>query len=283
MTDSVTIAVPTTSELGEGPAWHPVEGRLYWVDILGQVVHRWDGDRRQSWSLPVKASAPIFRPDGLSLATEDGVADFDWATGLMTPRLELEPDRPSNRANEARVDPRGRLWIGTMDDREQEASGALYRIAGGAVSRQVDGVAISNTLAWSADERTLLFADSMEATIYAYDFDPETGEVGERREFAHSRGEGCAPDGSAMDAEGYLWNCSWDGSRVVRYAPDGSVDRIVELPAQRPTCCCFGGPNLDVLYVTTARVGLPHPRPEDGAVLALDPGVRGRLEPLWLG
>ena len=93
----------------------------------------------------------------------------------------------------------------------------------------------------------------------------------------------CGPDGSALDVEGYLWNCQWDGSRIVRYAPDGSIDRVLALPARRPTCCCFGGPDLDVLYVTTARVGLTDPRPEEGAVLAFDPGVRGRPEPLWLG
>lgn len=279
---TVTIAIPTDSLLGEGPAWHPVEQALYWVDILGQRLHRWDGKHR-TWELPFKASAPVFRPFGLSLTTEAGVADFDPHTGTLSPRIELEPDRPGNRANEARVDPRGRLWVGTMDDAEERTSGALYRVAGGNVSRQIDGVTISNTLCWSPDERTLYFADSAEQTIYAYTFSPDNGNVGERRVFATTKGEGFGPDGSALDVDGYLWNCQWDGSRIVRYAPDGSIDRVIALPARRPTCCCFGGPDLDVLYVTTARVGLADPRPEEGAVLALDPGVRGRPEPLWLG
>ncbi len=279
---TVTIAIPTDSLLGEGPAWHPVEQALYWVDILGRRLHRYDGEHR-TWGLPVKASAPVFRPLGLSLTTEDGVADFDPQTGTLSPRIDLEPDRPGNRANEARVDPRGRLWVGTMDDAEEQTSGALYRVSGGSVSRQVDGVRISNTLCWSPDERTLYFADSAEQTIYAHAFSPDDGEVGERRVFATTKGEGCGPDGSALDVEGYLWNCQWDGSRIVRYAPDGSIDRVLALPARRPTCCCFGGPDLDVLYVTTARVGLTDPRPEEGAVLALDPGVQGRPEPLWLG
>lgn len=279
---TVTIAIPTESLLGEGPAWHPVEQALYWVDILGRRLHRHDGEHR-TWELPIKASAPVFRPLGLSLTTEDGIADFDLQTGTLTPRIDLEPDRPGNRANEARVDPRGRLWVGTMDDAEEQTSGALYRVSGGSVSRQVDGVRISNTLCWSPDERTLYFADSAEQTIYAHAFSPDDGEVGERRVFARTKGEGCGPDGSALDVEGYLWNCQWDGSRIVRYAPDGSIDRVLALPARRPTCCCFGGPDLDVLYITTARVGLTDPRPEEGAVLALDPGVRGRPEPLWLG
>jgi len=279
---TVMIAIPTESLLGEGPAWHPVEQALYWVDILGRRLHRYDGELR-TWELPVKASAPVFRPLGLSLTTEDGIANFDPQTGTLTPRIDLEPDRPGNRANEARVDPRGRLWVGTMDNAEEQTSGALYRVSGESVSRQVDGVRISNTLCWSPDERTLYFADSAEQTIYAHAFSPDDGEVGERRVFATTKGEGCGPDGSALDVEGYLWNCQWDGSRIVRYAPDGSIDRVLALPARRPTCCCFGGPDLDVLHVTTARVGLTDPRPEEGAVLAFDPGVRGRPEPLWLG
>jgi len=277
---TVRVVLPTRSRLGEGPAWHPVEEALYWVDVEGRLLHRLRGDTHRSWVLPRRASAPVFRADGVSLTSEDGVADIDLGTGETTLRFALEPDLPGNRANEARVDRRGRLWVGTMDDRGAAPTGSLYRVGlDGDVSRQVTDVAISNTLAWSLDDRTLYFADSLIQTIRAYAFDRESGEVGASRVFVDTRPSADVPDGSALDAEGCLWTAMWDGSCVVRFTPDGEVDRRVEVPASRPTCVAFGGPDLATLYVTSARMGR---RGElDGALFAFEPGVGGLPEPIW--
>ncbi len=278
---TVRVALPTESVLGEGPAWHPHEEALYWVDVEGRLLHRLQGDVHRSWALPRRASAPIFRADGVSLATEDGVADIDLRTGETTLRFALEPDRPGNRSNEARVDRRGRLWVGTMDDRGAAPTGSLYRVGlHGGRSRQVPDVAISNTLVWSLDDRTLYFADSKVQTIRAYDFDAEAGEVGPSRVFVDTRPSADVPDGSALDAEGCLWTAMWDGGWVVRFTPDGEVDRRVEVPASRPTCVAFGGPDLRTLYVTSARMG--RLGDHDGALLAFEPGVRGSAEPIWI-
>lgn len=277
---TVRVVLPTRSILGEGPAWHPTEQALYWVDVQGKVLHRLDGDEHRRWRLPRRASAPVFRVDGVSLTTEDGVADIDLETGEVALRFAVEPDRPGNRCNEARVDRRGRLWIGTMDDRAEVFSGALYRVdLDGSVHRQVPDICISNTLAWSLDDSTLYFADSKVQAMRAYAFEPESGTVGASRPFADFAGTTDVPDGSAVDAEGCLWTALWDGGCVVRLGPDGRELRRVAVPAQRPTCVAFGGHDLRTLFVTSARVGLEGEH--DGALFAFDPGVGGLPEPIW--
>lgn len=272
--------------LGESPSWSTAEQALYWVDIRGSRLHRFEpasGDLRE-WRLPWLASAVAPATRGrLALATSIGVGVFDPADGSFEVLAELDRDRPGNRPNEGKCDRHGRFWVGTMDDTEEVAAGRLYRIdPDGGKHCLVEGVGISNTLAWSPDDRTLYFADTMAGTIYAYDHDPITGDIANRRRFADTHDATGGPDGSCIDAEGYLWNCQWDGARVARYAPDGRLDRVVEMPVPRPTSCCFGGPGLDTLYVTSARIGLDDEAriraPDSGALFAFRPGVRGIAE-----
>ncbi len=282
MSESMRCVVAERSRLGESPVWSLPEQALYWLDIKGHRLHRLEADeRRSTWELPWLASAVVTAADGrLLLATAEGVGFFDTATAGFELLARPETGRPGNRPNEGKCDPQGRFWVGTMDDAEQAASGALYRVdPDGECECLEDGVGVSNTLAWSPEGGTLYFADSARKTLFAYDFDTRTGRISNRRVFATTRGDTGGPDGSAIDAEGGLWNAQWDNWRLVRYSPAGAVDRIVPLPVQRPTSCCFGGPDLDVLYITTATEGLDaaalSEQPWAGGVLCFRPGVRG--------
>lgn len=275
--------------LGEGPLWSAREGALYRVDIVGRRVHRFcpSEGAQTSWSLPARPTALAERAaGGLLVAFDCGLAHFDPATGAFTPQIAVEPDRPGNRCNDGRCGPRGRFFIGTMDDGEKASTGGLHRYdPDGALTRLLDGVGIANTLAWSPDGGTFYFGDSLAAEIRAHAFDLDDGVLGPGRLFASTAAEGCAPDGSAMDADGCLWNAQWGGARVVRYRPDGRVDRVVRLPVAHPTSCAFGGPRLDVLFVTSAAVGLKAGQrarqPLAGGVFAFEPGVRGLPVPAF--
>jgi L-arabinonolactonase len=192
------------------------------------------------------------------------------------------------RLNDGKCDRRGRFWAGSLDMSGTEPLGALYRLDPDfACASVAQGVTCANSLAFSPDDRTLYFADSPARAICAYAFDIGSGELGPRRVFADTSALSGVPDGSTVDAEGFLWNAMWDGWRLVRYAPDGRVDRIVPLPVQRPTCCAFGGPKLETLFVTSARASLEPQslaaQPLAGSVLAFEPGCRGLAEPLFQG
>jgi L-arabinonolactonase len=175
-----------------------------------------------------------------------------------------------------------------MHDAEKESTGALYCISADRNARRVlDNTGISNTLAWSPDDTKFYFADSRIQTIFVFDFDKRTAHLSNRRVFATTLGQSMSPDGSAMDCEGYLWNAQWGGGRVVRYAPDGQISRIIALPVSQPTSCAFGGPGLSTLYITSARIGLD-PRqlarePLAGSIFAVDAGIGGLPVPDFAG
>ncbi|MEX0696660.1 MAG: SMP-30/gluconolactonase/LRE family protein [Dongiaceae bacterium] len=276
--------------LGEGPTWHPAEGALYWTDVPAKRIHRWRPatGETESWSMPEMVTTLAVRArGGLIVASASGIDFFDPPSGRLERFVAPEADRPGNRSNDGKCDRQGRFWYGTMmnnfaaDGSEVPITantGALYRVdPDGAAHRMEDGLGIANTFAWSPDDRTMYFGDTFDA-IYAYDFDARTGAVANRRTFAKTAGYG-VPDGSTIDAEGFLWNARWDGGCLIRWAPDGSIDRIVELPCRRVTSAIFAGPDLDVLYVTTARYGLDAAelaeQPLAGGIFAVDAGVRG--------
>jgi sugar lactone lactonase YvrE len=271
--------------LGEGPCWAAAEGRLYWFDIKGRRLH-WltpqDG-LTGGVGLPMRASAAAARAGGgLLMATERGLAFFDPRSGTVD--LVRPMSLPEGfRTNDGKVDPIGRFWWSTMDDDGGKRPGAIFRTDPDLTTTQVlDGVHIPNTITFTADGRTLLLADSQLHTLYAY----EAPDLRRRTVFAHVDGD-VSPDGSALDAEGFLWNAQWGGARLVRYAPDGSVDRIVELPVSQPSSCAFGGPDLATLYVTSAREGLSEAELQDqplaGALFAFEPGVAGLRLPDFPG
>jgi sugar lactone lactonase YvrE len=275
--------------LGEGPVWSPAEDRLYWFDIQGRRLNwrRHADGASDAWDLPVRASVAAPRTDGgLILATEAGLASFDTASG----RFELVQPmtfEPGFRTNDGKIDVAGRLWWSTMDDDGGKRPGVLYRTdPDGRTHQALDGIHIANTVSCSPDGSTMYFADSALRTLWAFPILAD-GSLGERREFMHLRGEAGAPDGSAVDADGYLWNCQWGAWRIVRYAPDGRIDRVVPMPVEKVTSCAFGGPDLTTLYVTSAREHLDAAalaaQPLAGNLFAFEPGVAGLPLPAYAG
>ena len=286
----IEVALAAADGVGEGPFWDEAAQTLWWVDIAGKAVRRWQpatGEHRR-WPMPDFPSAVVLRErGGLLLAMRDGLYFMDRATGELQLFCAPDADRPDNRSNEAKCGPTGEFWLGTMDNnlnpdgspREMRGDrGALYRVRpDGGFTREVDGVGLSNTLAWTDAGRTLLFADTLTGVISAFAV-ADDGSLGARRVFSDEKLPGYC-DGSTIDADGYLWNARFAGSCLVRFAPDGRVDRVLELPVTNPTCCCFGGPDLRTLYVTSARFGLAPEQlarnPAEGAILAVDAGVTG--------
>ena len=275
-----------TDILGESPLWNEAEQALYWIDIRLPAIRRLDpaSGRIDTWPMPDLVGSIAFADDGrLVVALAESVSLFDAANGSMEPVATLPARIDGHRFNDGRCDRQGRFWVGTMHNITRAPQGVLYRLDGpGELMPALSGIHIPNSLAWSPDGRTMYFADSLLYTIFAYDFDTASGRMGDKRVFATTQAPGF-PDGSTVDAEGFLWNAQFDAWRIVRYAPDGRIDRVLELPVQRPTCCAFGGPNLDILYVTTASQKMTREeldaQPLAGALLALDVGVRGLPEP----
>ncbi len=268
--------------LGEGPVWHAGRGVLTWVDIYGRRLHELDpatGARRH-WIMPDRISCAVPRRDGggMLVALSRALAIFDPATGRLDEVATLDAD-PRHRFNDAKCGPDGRLWIGTMNEEDEQPTGALYRFDSEGLHLVEGGIAISNSIAWSPAGDTLWFTDTPERRIRAYDFDPVRGTISNRRDPIAVDGTDAFPDGSAVDADGHLWNAQWNGGRVVRYAPDGPVERVVPMPVSRPTSACFGGADMTTLFVTSAACDLSQAQlrrePHAGAVFAVETGIRG--------
>jgi sugar lactone lactonase YvrE len=270
------------AEVGEGPVWDDRAGVLWWVDIKGQRLFRFDpasGENR-AWAMPERLGYVVLRQDhGLLGGFKTGFKWIDPDTGAVAPIVDPEPDRPGNRFNDGKCDPRGRLFAGTMDDAEVACTGALYRLdpdlSVHVVRRDVH---LSNGLGWSPDERTMYYTDSKRLLIWAYDYDPNLGRAENERVFARIPAGAGVPDGMCVDAQGFVWSAHWGGWRLTRYAPDGRIDRVLEMPVPQPSSCAFGGPDLATLYVTSAAIGMSEAdlaKAPGGGLLALEVGVRG--------
>jgi len=278
----------TQDVLGEVPRWHPLERALYWIDAFKPAVHRLDpaSGKLESFTPPEKLGS--FAPragGGLLIAGRGGLAHYDPASGRLDRIVDPEEGGAVNILNDGRCDRRGRFWVGSMSKTMERASGSLYRLESGHLAAVDDGIWVANGVCWSPDERRMYLADSHVKTIFVYEFDLAAGTIGPRRVFATMGDRPGVPDGSSVDAEGFIWNAVFDGSCLLRYAPDGRVNRIVQLPVSRPTACAFGGADLATLYLTTARFRLAPERlaaePLAGGLLALDVGVKGLPEPLY--
>jgi sugar lactone lactonase YvrE len=285
----IEVAVAGTDQLGECPLWDERSRTLWWVDSRAPAAKRLDAasGRVSALTLAETVGSIAFRDNGGMLAaTKSGIHFLDPASGALERIAAPEAGLPENRFNDGRCDRNGRFWAGTMCDVRRDPVGTLYRIdRNGACTALRNGIIIPNSLAWSPDGRTMYFADTNRHTIWAWDYDPASGDATRERVFADT-GAG-RPDGSCVDAEGCLWNAEYGAARLVRYAPDGQVDRTVDLPVANPTCCCFGGSTFDELYVTTARQRLSADelarQPLAGSVLVLRPGVRGLAESRFAG
>lgn len=219
---------------------------------------------------------------GLILACEDGLYAFNPRTGEQRFLVDPEPDAENHRKNDGRADPGGNFWIGTLEEQTFGPVGKLYRVDSALnVTEQTNGLRVPNSLAFDPERGRMYLSDTRAFTIWVFDYDVASGDISNRRFFAKTAAP-ARPDGSCIDAEGFLWNAQYAGARIVRYAPTGEIDRTLDLPVSHPTCCCFGGRDLDRLFVTSASEPLsPSQRstePVAGRLMALDPGVRGRPE-----
>ncbi len=256
--------------LGESPFWHPDEAALYWCDIPGRALHRWHPETttHRHWALPSEPGCCVPMPGGqLLLAMRDGLFRFDPRTGGRE-RLAAPPyDPETERFNDGKADPQGRLWVGTIYEPRAPPRAALYRWAGGRLDRMAGGVTVSNGLAFSPDGRTLYWSDTTAHRIHALDLDAAAGTVSRQRlfaEFARKSADpelgpyGGRPDGAAVDVEGAYWVALFEGQRLLRLAAgDGRLLQEVPLPVRCPTMPCLGGPDLRTLYLTTARHNRP--------------------------
>lgn len=248
---------------GEGVQWNADDGCVWWTDISGRGLHRLRVDTRHHTAFPTPERLGCFAfiegDSRLLAAFESGFALFTPDTGETVWLARPEPDGTGRRFNDGRVDRQGRFWAGTMVEdaaRAPAASAGLFRLDAHGPVKVLDGIGIANGLCWSPDGQWMYFADSTTRCIRRYRFDAATGKPSAPQVFA-STPEGIEPDGSTVDAGGGVWNAQWGGGRVVRYSPAGEVDEVIEVPgASQPSCVAFAGERLDLLCVTTARIGL---------------------------
>lgn len=276
-------------QLGEGPLWDAEQQALYWIDSFGPAVFRLDpkGARRR-WDLPEKVGSIALTRDGSGAvcSLRSGFHRLDFASGAVAPLAGVGDTHPRSRLNDGKVDRQGRFVAGSMDEAEQDPVCQLYRLdPDGGVSVLDRGITCSNGPCWSLDGRTFYFADTTRRLIYAYDYDTATGAAANRRVFVDFAALGLAglPDGATVDAEGAIWCCEVYRGRLLRFLPDGTLERTVGLPVESATSLTFGGPNLDIAYVTSmARPigGVPPREREAGMLFAVHGlGVRGVPEP----
>ena len=287
MAVTVEQLVPGGALIGENPLWSAREACLYWVDIEGRAVHRYDPGRAENETVAMATRpgslAMTERPGHLLVATEHEVVWLDFTTGVVTPWRGVEAAGTGNRLNDGRTDPSGRFWVGSMfeDAEAGQSTGYLHRIdPDGSVHTKRGGIGISNGLAFSLDGRTLYHADSFERTVWAYRYDPETGRAHDRAVFIELGDLAGFPDGACVDVDGCYWMAAVHGWSLHRFTPDGRHDRTIAMPVARPTMPAFGGPDLDVLYVTSLSDAGPVDTDdaEAGALFALDVGTGGRSD-----
>lgn len=252
--------------------WDPRARRLWWLDIDERRL--WAATRdgtADSWALPGRAGAIVLRSaGGIVVVGDDGPAVFDEKDATFTRLVAVDPPM---RFNDGKCDARGRLWVGSMGPKTR--TGGLHRFhPDGSIADVLEGLGIPNGICWSPDGRRLYVAESMDARIDAYPFDPDTGSIGPAEELVDCGS--ATPDGAAVDCDGGMWSVRWEGGCIVRHRPDGTVARVVELPVTCPTSCAFGGDGLRELFVTSARRGRRWSAGRmEGAVLVVDAGVAG--------
>jgi sugar lactone lactonase YvrE len=292
----VECVVPARAKLGECPLWDPVLRRLYWIDIEGRAVHRFDPATGSDEARPLPGrpgSIALTALDGrLLVAMENSLAFLEYESGSIETWIDLEPAGTGNRLNDGRCDRAGRFWVGSMFDPTSvgRATGLLHRVGpAGDTTIMRSAIGVANGLAFSADGGTMYFADTHQDTVWAYDFDTDTGEPSNERvflDFGRSDLPG-RPDGGCVDAEGCYWIACVYGWAVVRVTPAGTVDRRVEVPVEKPTMPAFGGPSLSTLFVTSIGSGgsrpLAYGQPEAGGVFAIETDVQGVVEPRFAG
>ncbi len=280
------LNVPQCS-VGEGPVWDTEQQALYWIDILEKQVFRLDHASGvvSQWPVPEIIGSMAIRKDGNSalVALGSGVHTLDFASGECT-MLATSPDLNEQvQLADGKVDRRGRFIVGSSDRSMKDARGKIYVLDPGASELRAidDGIILANGPCWSTDDTVFYHADSRHQMIYAYDYDIDTGTVANRREFASTADLGGIPDGATVDSENHLWSAICEGGKLVRFSPDGTIERIVEFPQKLPGSVMFGGPRLDRLFVPTLSPAFlgREAHEQDGATFVIDGlGIAGLPE-----
>lgn len=290
----VTCVAPVGDRCGEGVVWVQSERAVYWVDVLRYLVHRLDcaSSSVRSWHFDEPVVALSLTSDASRMLVALGSRLVYW-----WPSTDRRQDHgfkldgyPRVRLNEGRSDPLGNFWLGTMKNNvllnaelgeAGKGEGVLLQIApDGSSTEWRTNLGISNTLCWSPDGTTLYFGDTLENEIYAFDYDSTHGSIGNERSYFAGFERG-SPDGSAIDSEGYVWNCRFGGGCIVRVSPQGTIDRVVEMPVQNITTCIFGGDDLKTLFVTTASIVSPAGNRLAGSLFSLRVEVPGLAENMY--
>jgi sugar lactone lactonase YvrE len=285
----VEVALSLRSQHAEGPLWDAATARLWWVDITGERVHCFDPESGGAWSWRTTG-----QPGGVVLdttghpvvATPDGLAVLDRATGSTELCVPIEQGKPENRANDAKVDGGGRVWVGTMAFDKRPRNAALYRVDGDRATRVVEGLTISNGPAFDESAGRLYLADTSIMVVDVFGLDTETGIPSDRRRFLNFGDAQLWPDGMTVDDEGMLWIALGRAGAVHRYRRDGTLDGVVELPTSNPTSVAFGGVDRADLFITSSWSDLDAEaraaQPLAGAIFRCRPGVTGQPSPRYL-
>lgn len=278
------LCIDAHTILGEGPIWDEEANCLYWVDISGRKLFRYDPARQENISFDIGQPVGTVVPrasGGVVLAVQHGFAAYDLDGRHLTPLVDPEPHLPDNRFNDGKCDPAGRFWAGTMAFSAAKGAGALYRLDTDlGIHKMLANVTISNGIVWSLDHKTLYYIDSQPGTVTAFAYDVATGAIDNGRVIIQVPPASGAPDGMAIDSKGMLWIAHYGGGCVRRWHPaTGEILQTIRLPVSRVTACAFGGPRLDTLYITTASQQMTaverEKEPHAGGLFAVQPGGQG--------
>ena len=286
MTYEVELVLDIKATLGEGPHWDARRGKLYWVDIMGKHFHTYDPNNGENDTLSFDQYIGAVVPTGdgkFLLAMENGIHIYDPEHDQLEQIIDPEKDLPNNRFNDAKCDPSGRFWAGTMSMQGEQKQGSLYRLdPDKSLTKVLSDVSISNGLAWSPDEKYMHYIDTPTGKVVTFHYEAKTGSLSKQRTAIEVPGEMGGPDGMTIDEEGMLWIAHWGGARVSRWNPlNGELLKEIPIPAKNVTSCTFGGENLDELFVTTAREGLSEgdleKYPQTGGLFRVQTDVRGTI------
>ncbi len=277
------------SLLGEGPLYNDKENALYWTDIKGMKLFRYDLEskvvKNYRFTKPIGSFAFTCN-DEIIVTTTSG---FEYAIlneNRFVSIVNPEINKPHNRFNDGKCDAKGRYFAGTMDNNEKEITGSLYSFDGDGIEKLEDNLFISNGLGWSPNSSKFYLTDSPKRVIYVYDYDLELGKISNKKIFANIDEKDGYPDGLCVDSEGYIWSAHWYGWKITRYAPDGSIDSIYDIPVPKVTSCNFGGKELDTLFITTASFELSEEElkkaPLSGYTFALKTKVKGQKTNIFI-
>ena len=290
MKECVELVIDSKSILAEGPCWDEQKQLLYWLDGLGEKVHTYNPEDNTNRTIDVGQPVgciTLRKSGGAVVGLQNGLYSLDLTTQALTPIVDPESHLPNNRFNDGKSDCAGRLWAGTMSRDYDEGkadslpAGSLYCMDTELRVRRVfGGVAISNGLGWSPDNATMYYIDSPTRQVAAFDFDPESGDIENRRVAVEIPEGGGIPDGMTVDEEGMIWVAQWGGYQVSRGDPNtGELLQRIHVPVANVTSCAFGGPELEELYITTSSIGVGEQedpkQSHAGGVFVARPGVRG--------